>query len=546
LKQLWIPLGAVAVTGTLSGQAASTERGAEWLSAGRDLRNSRSQPGETLLNPGNVQSLVPAWVFETSGSVSATPAVEGGAIYFPDWGGRLYRLDAETGTEVWSRELSELTGVPKNIARVTPVVYGQKLILGDMGGVTGRAARVMAVDKANGQLLWMTQVDDHPAAVITQSPVAHAGRVYVGVSSVEEFYAGLKPDYSCCTFRGSVVALDAETGAILWRTLTVPDVAGFSGNAVWGSTPVVDLKRGSLYVTTGNNYSVPDDLEACVTEARRRERVDSSAVKQCIEQVAGNYFDSVLALDLETGALKWARSVVPFDAWTLSCIFGLVNPDNCPSPQGPDHDFGQGPALFEVPSPSGERRERLGAGQKSGYYWALDPDTGEVVWSTRVGPGGSLGGLQWGSAVDGTRIYTANANSARVRWELVENGKGTGRHTRRGFWSALDPATGEILWQTVDPNGRRLESPVSVANGVVFGGSMERKKDRPTMFALSAETGEVLWSFASGATVNSGPAVVDGSVYWGSGYPLVKGGSADNELYAFRLGRLGERSPPLP
>ncbi len=532
-------IGAIVASATL----ASTEQNAVWLSAGRDLKNTRSQPDETLLNVGNVQSLAPAWVFEASASVSATPAVEGGAIYFPDWGGRLYRLDAETGSEVWSREISALTGVPRNVSRTTPVVYGEKLIFGDQGGLNGRAARVMAVDKTNGQLLWITLVDDHPAAIITQSPVAHAGRVYVGVSSVEEFYAGLVPDYLCCRFRGSVVALDAETGAILWRTLTVPDLPGFAGNAVWGSTPVVDLTRGSLYVTTGNNYSVPDDLEACLTEVRVSKRVDASAVKQCIDQVAGNYFDSVVSLDLETGAVKWARPVVPFDIWTVSCAFGLVNPENCPSPHGPDHDFGQGPSLYEFAGPAGERRELLGAGQKSGYYWALDPDTGEVVWSTRVGPAGGLGGLQWGSAVDSTRIYTANANSGEVRWELVENGKGTGLFTRRGFWSALDPATGVILWQTVDPSGSRLEGPVSVANGVVFGGSMVRKKNRPTMFALSAETGEVLWSFASGATVNSGPAVVDGTVYWGSGYPRLKSGTADNELYAFRLAEATQRLP---
>jgi polyvinyl alcohol dehydrogenase (cytochrome) len=213
----------------------------------------------------------------------------------------------------------------------------------------------------------------------------------------------------------------------------------------------------------------------------------------------------------------------------------LVNPENCPSPHGGDHDFGQGPSLYEVVGSSGDKRELLGAGAKSGYYWALDPDTGEVVWSTLVGPGDELGGMMWGSAVDGARVYAAIANSGHERWELIENGKGTRRFTKRAFWSALDAATGVILWQTPDPNGRRLDGPVSVANGIVFGGSMERRKNRPTMFALSAESGEILWSFRSGATVNSGPAVVDGSVYWGSGYPLLKSGSVDNELYAFRL-----------
>lgn len=114
-------IGAIVASATL----ASTEQNAVWLSAGRDLKNTRSQPDETLLNVGNVQSLAPAWVFEASASVSATPAVEGGAIYFPDWGGRLYRLDAETGSEVWSREISALTGVPRNVSHHSRGIRGE-------------------------------------------------------------------------------------------------------------------------------------------------------------------------------------------------------------------------------------------------------------------------------------------------------------------------------------------------------------------------------------------------------------------------------------
>jgi polyvinyl alcohol dehydrogenase (cytochrome) len=510
-----------------------------WPSAGRDLRNTRSQPAERLLAPENVSGLSPRWIFEASGSVSATPAVDEEALYVPDWGGRLYRVDRETGREVWSRTVADITGVAGNLARVTPAIHGGKLVLGDQGGIVRRGARVFAVDKTDGKLLWMTTVDEHPSAIVTQSAVVHGNRVYVGVSSLEELHAGVRRNYPCCTFRGSVLALDAESGAILWRTRTAPDIPGFSGNAVWGSTPVVDLERGTLYVTTGNNYSVPADLSACVAEGRRNEKEDPAAVRRCIDDFGGNYFDAVLALDLETGAVKWARSMVPFDVWTLSCIIGIVNPENCPSPHGPDHDFGQGPLLYEIAG----GRELLGVGQKSGIYWALDPDTGEVVWSTRVGPAGVRGGMLWGSASDGRRIYTAIVNSNRASWELVQDGNGTGRHTERSLWSALDPATGMILWQREAPNLGLLEGPVTVANGVLFAGTMDKRRRRPTMFALSASTGEILWSFVSGATVSSGPAVVDGWVYWGSGYPWLKGGSPGNKLYAFRL---GDGSPPLP
>jgi polyvinyl alcohol dehydrogenase (cytochrome) len=499
-----------------------------WLDAGNGIHNTRHQAGETILQAGNVSRLETKWVFQTAGSVSATPAVDEDSVYVPDWGGRIHRIDRETGASVWSRSVSELTGVSRNFSRTTPAVAGGTLVFGDQGGYRLRGARVFAVDKSGGNLLWSRSIDPHPSAFVTQSPVAHQRRVYVGVSSFEEAHAAAIRDYPCCDFRGSVAAIDLETGSVLWQTLTVPDVPGYSGNAVWGSTPVVDVLRGSLYVTTGNNYSVPASVAACVEAATRAAPGVAADVRQCIED--GNHFDSVIALDLSTGALKWARPLVPFDAWTVACVFELVNPENCPSPRGPDHDIGQGPMLFA----SGDR-ELLAVGQKNGRMHALEPATGETVWETQVGPPGDVGGILWGSATDSERVYVANVNSLHARWELIRNGQGTGRFTERGFWSALDAKTGTILWQTTDPNRSRAEGAVTVANGVVFGGSMEKRARKPTMFALDAVTGEILWRFASGASVNSGPAVVDGVVYWGSGYPRLKTGSANDKLYAFTL-----------
>jgi polyvinyl alcohol dehydrogenase (cytochrome) len=454
----------------------------------------------------------------------------------------LHRIDRATGARVWSRRIADLTGIPGNLSRTTPVIAGTTLVLGDHGGNFREGARMIAVDKTSGELLWSRQVDAHPSSVIAQSAVAHEGRVYVGVSSLEELHAALVPGYPCCGFRGSVLALDAGTGATLWQTFTTPG-AGYSGNAVWGSTPVIDIRRGSIYVTTGNNYTVPSTVADCVKAAAKAEPRDPAALRVCVEE--GNYFDAVVALDLESGVPKWARSMVPFDAWTIACIFGLFNPGNCPSAHGVDHDFGQGPALFEVEVSPGERRELLGIGQKSGMYWALDPDNGDIVWQTKVGPGGFNSGLMWGSATDAVRIYTANVSGGPENWELVENGAATNEFARNGFWSALDATTGTILWQRPDPSGARAEGPVTTANGIVFAGSMARGRGQATMFALDAATGDLLWSFVSGGTVNSGPAIVDGVVYWGSGYPVSKNGTWNNALFAFALGtpRRAERRP---
>jgi len=190
--------------------------------------------------------------------------------------------------------------------------------------------------------------------------------------------------------------------------------------------------------------------------------------------------------------------------------------------------------LFTVrPGGNGQPRDLVGGGQKSGIYWALDPDSGAVAWSTQAGPGGTAGGLQWGSAVDDTRVYTANANSLSQPWTLLP---GTSRPTTiDGVWSGLDAATGQILWQTTPPHGGGTSGPVTTANGVVFGCALDF---HGYMYALNAATGQVLWSFASGPSASggsclSGAAISRGMVYWGSGYALF--GKTNNKVYAFAL-----------
>jgi len=230
-------------------------------------------------------------------------------VYFPDWAGNLFAVRANNGRLLWSRKISDYNDRPGSISRVSPAIFGDQLIIGDNGGASWLSAEgvlvgahIIAIDRHSGALRWITQVDAHPAALITGSPVFHGSTVYVGVSSQEEGLA-TDPSYPCCTFRGSIVALDAFTGAILWKTFTVPDNGGqrnlYSGGAVW-APPAIDPRRGSLFTGVGNNYTVPEAVLQCQQEALANGTSDANCA------APDDHFDSVLALDMNTGAIKWA------------------------------------------------------------------------------------------------------------------------------------------------------------------------------------------------------------------------------------------------
>lgn len=517
-KMLSVVFGVILV-GLLFSSIALAAQGNLWTSAGGNWQNTRNQASEHTINVANVGSLEPKWVLETGGDVSATPAVDAANVYFPDWDGNLYAVNKTTGEVLWVADIAAVSGVLGDKARTTPAVTDELVIVGTQGPLGG-GGKVLAFNKFTGVLVWSTVAESHPAAIITQSATVFNGFVFVGVASQEEFLAAAIPGYTCCSFRGSMLALDLDSGAIVWKTTLAPE--GYSGNAVWGSSPAVDPKRGQVYIATGNNYSVPDDVLACVDAADS----DPDAQSACLP--ADNFFDSVLALDMKTGAVRWATRAISFDAWTVDCFPFIGDGSNCPEPSGPDFDFGQAPALFRIKlAGMGKPMDVVGAGQKSGQYWVMNAETGSVIWVSQAGPGGTAGGLQWGSAVDGERIYTANANSNLITWMLPD-----GTTTTDGMWSGLDAVTGELLWQTTPTHGGSTSGPVTTANGLVFGCSLDPDG---YMYALNGKTGNILWSFASGGSCLSGAAISEGMLFWGSGYSNFGFGTPNNKVYAFGL-----------
>jgi polyvinyl alcohol dehydrogenase (cytochrome) len=497
-----------------------------WPVAGHDIANTRDQPLERLISAGNASGLTPKWTITTAGDVTATPTMVNNVLYFPDMGGMLWAVTS-TGSVVWSHPVSTYTGIPGDVSRDSPAIDGNELISGDGWDANkiNAGAHVFAVNRTTGTGLWSVSVDSSPYSIITGSPTVYDGVAYVGVSSYEEGVGT-----QCCTFRGAVVALSAATGKILWKRYTEPSnngggdtnkPGGYAGDAVWGSAPAVDPATGMLYVATGNDYSVPPGV------------CSQPGQTNCKRPVRGDHFDSILGLSLTTGAIDWSYRTEEGDVSTNGA---------CKNICGPDYDFGSSPNLITTTPGTGVTEQLVGVGQKSGYYWALNPSSGKLVWKTRVGPGGKGGGIQWGSATDGTRIYCAEANTGHAPYMLKGSGPFAGQTITSGSWTALDAATGKILWQTPDPQAAADSGFVSVANGVVYGGSTAATGNN--MYGLDASTGQILWSFASGGEVRSGAAIVGAKVYWGSGYP----GGDNNKLYAFGLQppTFGRARPPSP
>ncbi len=505
-----IPASAPCAASTGSTSASSNAPG--WNGFGASLTNARFQPAAAAgLSPSDVPKLRLKWAFGLGDVTVARgqPVVVGGRLFAATQVGRLYSLDARTGCMYWMFEAGSAIRSGVIVGAAGPSASHPAVFFADA------AANAYAVDESTGKLLWKKHLDDHPAAMITLAPNFVDGVVYFGVSSLEELFGG-KAEYECCTFRGSVVALEAATGAVIWKTYTISDPAkpttknsvgtqryGPSGAPVW-STPTIDLKRNAIYVATGDNYSDP----ATATS------------------------DAVLALDRSTGKLLWSRQITANDAYNLSCY--VPGKANCPDANGPDVDFGQPPILASLPN----GKQVLVIGQKSGVAYGLDPDQqGKVLWQTRVGKGSSLGGSQWGSAADERSMYVAISDLAfraakditdpRASQYELEPEKGGGLF-------ALDLLSGKQTWSALPPPcgdrkgcSRAQPGAVSAIPGAVFEGSLDGH-----LRAYSSATGEVIWDFDTvrdfdtvngpkahgGALDGGGPAIAGGMVYAYSGY----------------------------
>lgn len=441
------------------------------------------------------------WAFTYPGANRARsqPVVAGGAVMVGSHNGEVLALDRQTGCVRWTyTALGEVrTGI-----LVSPWKAGDKAArpMAAFGDILGN---VYVVDAATGALVWRDRPDAFPTATITAAPTLFEGRLYVAVSSLEEA-AAADPKYPCCKFRGSIVAYDFATGRQIWRWFAIDrpaslqgknrvgtDAFGPAGVAIWNS-PVIDEARRQLLFATGGNYADP----------------------------ATELSDAVIALDLDDGHLKWAYQATKGDVWNAGCVLGTPS---CTHPDSPDFDFGAGVVLAEANG----GRDLVLAGQKSGAVFAIDPANGRLAWSRRLGRGGAQGGVHFGLAVAGRRVFVPISD--------MPHGQASGE-AHPGLY-ALDVDTGRLLWSAPGPfdtcKGRDLCFPgisaaISASPGLVYAGGMDG-----VLRIHDAATGKVVWRYdttretatvsgarASGGSIGGGTApVVDGGMLFAnSGY----------------------------
>jgi len=480
----------------------------QWNGWSPGAGNTRFQPAEEAgLTAGQVPHLTLKWAFgfPDATSARALPAVAGGRVFIGSQSGTVYSLDANSGCMFWSFQAA--AAVRSGIRLAPRPGGGTTAFFGD-----GRA-NVYALDAASGRQLWTHRLDDHPSAHVTGTPVVFEDRVYVSVASGEEAQGG-NAKYECCTFRGSVAALNASNGSVAWKTYTIDQEPrpigrnksgttrwGPSGAGVWAS-PTLDTKRRLVYGSTGNNYTEP----------------------------AQQTSDSVLAFSMDTGKIVWSVQLTPDDVFVTGC--GQNQGPNCPEGLGPDFDFGNAPMLTSVAG-----KDLIVIGQKSGIGWALDPDRqGAVVWQYRAAKGSALGGMEFGSAVDGIHAYFPVADT---------------NQPTAGELHAVKLDSGERTWIApprpllCGERGRgctpAILAAITVIPGAVFAGSQDGG-----IRAYSTTDGALLWEFdtnrefqtvngvpAKGASINGpGPIVAGGMLFINSGYGAL-GGRPGNVLLAF-------------
>lgn len=482
------------------------------LGWGVDHSNSRFQPSESAgLGLDDIAGLEVKWSFAYPNAIKARsqPVFGGGAIYFGSSDGTVRALDAKTGCLRWTFKAGAEV---RNALVISPwsaddLLADPLLYFGDL------LARTYAIKARTGELLWATRVDAHRDATLTGAPALAGDRLFVPVSSLE-VVAALDPQYACCTFRGSVVALDAKTGEQIWKTYTIDRVpveastttAGTavlapSGAPVW-SSPTVDMKRGLLYVGTGENYSSPAD---------------------------GNS-DAIIAFDMQTGEKIWVSQQTSGDAWNTGCLIEFTTDDaNCPEENGPDYDFGASPILVTLANGS----DVLIGGQKSAAAMAINPDSGATLWKTQIGRGGVQGGVHFGLAAQGTRVYVPINDMAYP--EDITRYKFT-TPAKPGLY-ALNAEDGELIWSSPAANvcgelehcDPGISHAITAIPGAVIAGHMDGR-----LRIYSSDSGEILWELNTlqefstvsgekahgGSFSGGGPVVAHGMIYVNSGYGI--------------------------
>src|SRR5579883_1006425 len=416
-----ITLCALLLAGCSSGSEAIGARPPQWPFVGGSVRNTRNAAGESAITPASVGRLHLLWMASLDGSAASNAVSDGNDLFISSSGGHLYRIARKDGHVIWDVTLEKAAGLPGAASK--------GVALADHAVVFGLQNKpvVAAVDKDTGALLWKAVVDDNPMTTVSQPPIVVDGRIFVGISGVAEEAAATSPSYKCCSFRGAVVALDLSNGKLLWKTYDLPQ--GFAGGSIWSRTPAFDAGRNMLYITTGNIYRAPPQVQDCVD----KHRYDLAALDSCYP--AGVWNDSILALDPRTGTVKWGFRADNADIFTGACQVPEMGAKNCGG--GLDFDFGNGAMLWRAGG-----RDLVGAGEKSGMFWALDADTGKVVWQRWLGPGGENGGLQQGSATDGKRVYTALSDSKQVNHDPLPYTLPSGQTINYGSFAALDAANG--------------------------------------------------------------------------------------------------------
>lgn len=504
--------------GMLLGLTVTSVSGSEWSGWGGNIFNNRMASQDVQLSSHAVQKLSTQCRVDHHIGVSATPVVLDDIVYYPTWSGTFVALNYQDCKVQWEANVTEIiidfapiTGfmnVTSPVSRTSPAIDGDVLFFG-----TQTHALLIAVNRRNGNLLGVQQINSHPLAIITQSPTFYNGKIFVGTSSSEESAASFAT-YPCCSFVGNMAALsfDQDTGKfhVAWNQSMLPLNTQWSGVGVWGSQPAIDPGRSQVFIATGNTYTNPPDFDKCANET-------ASCLPTDVLQ------EAVIAYDIDSGKANWVQRISPLDAWTVACIKPGA-PQNCPPFPGVDADFGMAPAFVPSIHRSNPQGDVVVLGQKNGILYSLSAQTGKLIWSTQATPDGVAGGLSWGVAADNSRVYFTGINSANVTWELLPSNK----TIQNSAYGAASLATGELLWETQTPDNNVAFGPPSVIGDVVAvtrtgQNNPNSANTKGGLIFLSQTTGEILADIELDANSHSGVAAYGKNLFFGTGYPGFQG-----------------------